>query len=105
MIDKDEVYQRLKRPQRQPSEQTPPDSINDPHASFVRRHIINAVPTGNDAFDELHKELAPLVAEYRSTRRPRRMYNSLISLAKSWENNHPGQKFFPRKRSQRQANH
>lgn len=51
-IKRDKVYQERERPNRQPSEQITPDSINDPHASFIRKYILNAHPTGNTAFDK-----------------------------------------------------
>jgi hypothetical protein len=58
LLAKDSDYQEIGRPNRPYSEQVTPDSNNDPHASFVRRHILNAHPTGNDAFDELFRSLA-----------------------------------------------
>jgi hypothetical protein len=100
MIDKDRHYQKYERPNRQPSDQVTADSSNDPHASFVRRFILNAHPTGSDAFNELHKELAPVLARYRYKNPTGLKYNhstrqGLVVLAQEWERKHPGQTFFP----------
>jgi hypothetical protein len=57
MIEKDLKYQQVKRPNRPRLEQIVLDPKNDPHASFVREYALNAYPTDNDAFDELHRSL------------------------------------------------
>ena len=96
MIERDRVYQDHERPNRQTSEEIIPDSNNDPHASFVRKYVINVHPTGSDAFDEMHRKLTPMLTKYRNsppTDRPK----DLSVLAKSWEINHPGHTFFPPK--------
>jgi hypothetical protein len=69
---------------------------------MLRKFIINAQPTGSDAFDELHRNLAPMLTKYRNSS-PTDLQNilhrqkALSALAKLWEINHPGYTFFPPK--------
>lgn len=100
MIERDLEFQRRERPNRQGSEQVRPDSSNDPHASFVRKHIIYARSTGNDAFDELHRNLAVKLMQCRnaSSTDPKDILNTqkeLLVLKTEYEKNHPGYKLFP----------
>jgi hypothetical protein len=101
MIDRDRLYQEKERPNRPDSQQATPDSSNDPHASFVRKYIINGQPTGSDAFDELHRSLVPLLTKSRTATyvAPKHIVDKdiLLSLSSGWENNHPGHTFFPPK--------
>jgi hypothetical protein len=97
MIDRDTGFQQLERPCEQHFGQVTPDSSNDPHASFVRKYLVNAHPTGNNAFDKLHQSLALLVTRYRnaSPTDPDFLYSkALSSLADQWEHNHLGHTFF-----------
>jgi hypothetical protein len=106
MIERDGAFQEHKRQNRPTSEAVVPDSSNDPHASFVRRFILSAQPTGSEPFDTLHKELAPLLTQYRKVL-PRisptdpddlkSPQGKLFLLVQSWEKNHPGQRFFSAK--------
>jgi hypothetical protein len=99
MIDRDRTFQKGERPNRPDSLQVTPDSSNDRHASFVRKYIINGQPTGSDAFDELHRNLAPLVTKYQTATAKSPIdiiFNQeiLFFLVKDWEKNHPGYTFF-----------
>jgi hypothetical protein len=101
MVDRDRMYQDQKRPNRQIAEEITPDSNNDPHASFVRKYVINGHPTGSDAFDELHRNLTPLLTKSRTAPYVGPKHNLdkdiLLSLSTGWEKNHPGHTFFPPK--------
>jgi len=66
MINKDIMYQGVGRPNRQPAQEITPDSSNDPHASFVRKYIINSQSSGNDVFNELFRALGPKVIRYQT---------------------------------------
>ena len=104
MLERDLNYQKRERPNRSPSSQERPDSSNDPHMSFTRKYIINSQPTGNDAFDEMCRGVAPIAELYRTHRffiakDSRSTRKALFSLKNAWEHNHPGYTFFPPEQS------
>ncbi len=99
MIDRDLHYQELERPNKPRSKQVTPDSNNDPHTSFVRKHIVNSQTTGSDAYDDLHLNLNRLLIKYRTSSSADSKdvlftQKEFRSLTKEWEKNHPGYSFF-----------
>jgi len=101
MIRRDSIYQKFERPNRQTAKEIIPDSSNDPHASFVRKYIINAHPTGNRAFDELFRDAAIRLQQYRTapitSSNPDDALSDLHDLGTLYRIRHPGYTFFPPK--------
>jgi hypothetical protein len=100
MLERDLIYQHKERQGRQGFKKNEPDSIKDPHASFVRKYILEGEPTGCATFNELHEELKPLLANYIINSRNSLSdhgfvkYRRITELEGLWEKNHPGQSFY-----------
>lgn len=94
MMDRDTVYQRTLRPARLPDIVQDPDALNDPHASFLRRHTILKHPAGHESYNSLFTDLSRMLGRYRNN--PiQRAISGLWTLENNWENNHPNETFFP----------
>lgn len=67
-----------------------PDDEFDPHASFLRKFILQKKTTGNDAFDLLfHTKLAEKLEANKEE-----FSEHLNELARAWEWQHKGHHFF-----------
>jgi hypothetical protein len=102
MLDQDNKYQTHERQRRNGDEKNVPDSSNDPHASFLRRHAVLGKPTGSREFDALFSDLKPLLWQYKKTEYSPYDYSDDAGLSDKtlilevlWEQNHPGHSFFP----------
>lgn len=73
-----------------------PDSRYDKRASFLRKHVVSGVSSGNVGFDLLYdgikKRLYEVLTQNLNTGTGTK--KRLSRLVKKWERNHPGYKFF-----------
>lgn len=92
----------------------PSDGSQDPHKSFIRKHLVNNHTTGAEELDELMKRLKPsllnikMVSKWKEAiyyQDPDELLDNIDSLhineaftnlASMWESNHPGEKFMPK---------
>ncbi|HYM65504.1 MAG TPA: hypothetical protein VES68_03415 [Candidatus Sulfotelmatobacter sp.] len=65
MIKRDLQYQYRERPTRDGTQISIPDSYQDSHKSFVRKHVIMKLPAGHPSYDKLFEEMETIIGEYR----------------------------------------
>lgn len=96
-IERDFIYQHKKRPGRDAATDVKPDSVNDPHASFLRKYVINGETMGGiAAYDDLLAHMQQsLVASIAEQKFSPDIQGCFDELVERWEINHPGISFFP----------
>ncbi|PIT88849.1 MAG: hypothetical protein COU27_03135 [Candidatus Levybacteria bacterium CG10_big_fil_rev_8_21_14_0_10_36_7] len=90
MIETDIVYQEMKRKRKKQTQTAPLDSVNDSHASFVRKFIVTGDNPGHAAYADLYRKIAPLIQN------DEKLAERMNELKTSWEKNHPEETFYPK---------
>ncbi len=95
MLNKDLSFQKYGRPNAVTEEKK--------WESFVKKHAINRISTGNERIDHLYQQTLPFLEEAKTYTPPTSfddlstkedMLLSLHDLAEAWNENHPGSSFF-----------
>lgn len=68
LLSGDLAYQSQLRPGRTVSKDTIPDSLNDPHASLVRKYVLNGQNSGHAAYNQMCNELREVLIKNRQPR-------------------------------------
>lgn len=89
MCSLDDSYQQNGREQRQTHTQR--------YQSFIRKHAVENISTGNPKYDALYLRIRDLIGQ-TGTQKPEysEFYWYLKSLINHWEENHPDEKFIQR---------
>ena len=91
MVQKDRDYVFSGRPKRDATHMKKADDDNDPHASFIRRYIINEEPAHSREGNAL---LSALRAHWKNNAIRFQGTDTINRLKESWERHHPGEKFY-----------
>lgn len=98
MISKDNHYQDHPRPGRKIPYIGPPDTQDDPYASFVRKYVVHGSHTGSEGLNNLFRKLrTTLDYEYTAMETMRSIPNVVIDhevMKRKWERNHAGKNYF-----------
>ena len=104
MVAADLRYQKRTTGRKNRNSRIPrPDSENDPRSSFIRRYAFRNEPAGHTAFQALFQEIcmainntqAKALGGHHLSRAEEKLLTDLTILQQLWEQNHPGETFFP----------
>lgn len=103
-IESDKKYIDIGRPGRPSKGENQSDSLNDPHASWARRYIIQGESTSVPGFDAMHQALRPVLIDQIEAINPAntelsfediQRQRELTELISAWQVHHPGETFIP----------
>ena len=87
MLQRDLLFQRSPRPGRSLFYSGVPDTAQDPHKSFFRKHVVLGAPTGHRGFDAMFDEVRGIV-KAKSDEPSSYLILNLQILAALWNLNH-----------------